>query len=419
MRIKSIISSSIGNVLEWYDFGLFAIYSPLFSRLFFPSEDPHIALIETLSIFAIGFLCRPIGALLFGYLGDKQGRAKTLRLSILMISIPTLLIGCLPTYAGIGLGAPVLLMLVRIWQGISLGGEYSGNLIYLAETAPRQHRATVTALAGTGANLGILLASMIGGITSFTLSDATLNEWGWRLPYLISGIFCLIIYATRLQLEETPVFEYFKNKKLLAKNPILTMFKMNLPHVLRTLGLVCMGSTFYYFCFIYVPIFLGNAMHFPLFKTTGLMALFIGSMLILVPLAGMLCDRIGRRRMLLFNSIFVALAVIPGFYILHANYLITALITLTLFTMASSLEQATTSVAVVENYPMPARYTGLSLGYNLGNGIFGGTVPIISEWLVYKTNFELAPAFYIMFCAIVTALVAFFFVKETRGINLV
>jgi MFS transporter, MHS family, proline/betaine transporter len=199
----------------------------------------------------------------------------------------------------------------------------------------------------------------------------------------------------------------------------MTMFKYNMPFVLRTFGMVCMGSTFYYFCFIYIPVYLGGSLKFSLVKITSLMSILIGSMLILVPLAGMICDRIGRRRMLLFNAIFILLVTIPGFSILHGEYVGMAIVTLVLFTLASSLEQATTSVAVVGNYPLPARYTGLSLGYNLGNGIFGGTVPIISQWLVYKTNFEMAPAFYITFCAFITCLVIFFFVKETRGTSLV
>jgi MHS family proline/betaine transporter-like MFS transporter len=417
-NFKSIISSSIGNILEWYDFGLFAIYSPLFSHLFFPAKDPHIALLEALGIFAIGFLCRPIGALLFGYLGDTQGRVKTLRLSILMISIPTLLIGCIPTYSSIGITAPILLLIIRIWQGISLGGEYSGNLIYLAETAPANSRAFITAFAGTGANVGILLATIIGGITTFSFSETTFQAWGWRLPYIISGIFCLIIYATRLQFQETHIFNYFKDKKLITHNPINVMIKTNLPHVLRTLGLVCSGSVFYYFCFIYLPIFLDNALKFTLLKTTTLMSIFISSMIFLVPLSGLLCDKIGRRKLLLFNAAAIGLIVIPCLSLLLKGYAIAALIALTLFTLISSLEQATTSVSVVENYPMPARYTGLSFGYNLGNGIFGGTIPFISQWLIFHTHSQLAPGIYIMLCSAITFFVALFCVKETKGKSL-
>ncbi len=418
MRIKSIISSSIGNILEWYDFGLFAIYSSLFSQLFFPAVNPHLALIATLSVFAIGFFCRPIGALLFGYMGDRQGRVKTLRLSILMISLPTLLVGFIPTYAMIGIGAPILLTLIRIWQGISLGGEYSGNLIYLAETAPISYRATIASLASTGANLGILLASLVSMLSSSFLTDPAFKEWGWRIPYLLSGALCLFVYYLRLQMQETVVFEYLKTKKLLEKNPIVAAFKNNMPQILRTVGLVCMGSTFYYFCFLYLPTFLTQDLQFSSVKITRLMMVFIGAMIVLVPLAGMLCDRIGRRKMLLFNAFFIAVVTIPGFYFL-GQHMGSVLLILIIFTIASSLEQGTTAVTVVENFPPSARYTGLSLGYNLGNALFGGTAPLVCAWLTYKTHFSLAPAFYIVLCAMVTGLIVYFFVRETRGVALV
>jgi MHS family proline/betaine transporter-like MFS transporter len=416
---RSIISSSVGNLLEWYDFGLFAIFSPLFSRLFFPNDDPHVALIMTFSVLAIGFLCRPIGALIFGFMGDRKGRARTLRLSVLMISLPTLLIGFLPTYHSVGVWAPILLTLIRVWQGISLGGEYSGNLIYLTESAPKNLRATITSLAGTGANLGIMLASMVSAACSYYFSDALFESFGWRVPYILSGLLSLFIYLTRLNMQETKIFEYLKKENKLAKNPIAVVFKRNMPEVLRTIGLVCMGSTFYYLCFIYMPTFLIQNLKFSLAAASGLMTLCIGAMIILVPLSGFINDHINRRKMLLFNVAIIVLFTVPGFYLLlqHQFYLI--IFAVGAFTVMSSLEQATTSVAVVENFPTPARYTGLSLGYNIGNAIFGGTAPLVCEWLLTKTHYLYAPAIYIVICALITGLVIFFSVKDTRNCALV
>jgi MHS family proline/betaine transporter-like MFS transporter len=412
---RSIISSSVGNLLEWYDFGLFAIFSPLFSRLFFPNDDPHVALILTFSVLAIGFLCRPIGALIFGFMGDRKGRARTLRLSVLMISLPTLLIGFLPTYRSVGVWAPVLLTLIRVWQGISLGGEYSGNLIYLTESAPKKLRATITSLAGTGANLGIMLASMVSAACSYFFSDALFESFGWRVPYILSGLLSFFIYFTRLNMQETQVFEYLKKENKLAKNPIAVVFKRNMPEVLRTIGLVCMGSTFYYLCFIYMPTFLIQNLKFSLAGASGLITLCIGAMIILVPLSGFLSDHINRRKMLLFNVAIIVLFTVPGFYLLLQSQFYLIIVAVGAFTVMSSLEQATTSVAVVENFPTPARYTGLSLGYNIGNAIFGGTAPLVCEWLLTKTHYLYAPAIYIVACALITGLVVFFSVKDTRN----
>jgi MHS family proline/betaine transporter-like MFS transporter len=413
-QIRSVLSSSIGNIIEWYDFGLFAMYSSVFSQLFFPTKNPHAALIGTFMIFAIGFLCRPLGAIFFGILGDTKGRVTTLRLSILMISLPTLLIGCLPTFESVGIIAPILLMLIRAWQGISIGGEYSGNIIYLAETAPNAYRATITSLASVGANLGILLATVVGALTHFYFSDALFNSWGWRIPYLLSGIVSLIIYFVRMQMVESKVYERLKQEHKLARNPVKIVFKDNLPQLFRTIGLVCMGTTFYYFSFIFIPVFFFKN-QFSFVEISVGMSLILTPMLFLTPLAGRLCDAVGRRKMLLFNAFFVMLIVIPGFYFIQSHYLPAICLTLSIFVIASSLEQGTTSIAVVENFPPTARYTGLSLGYNLGNGILGGTVPLVSEYLVRETHFTLAPAIYIALCAAVTGIVVVFFVKETRG----
>ncbi len=416
--LSSILSASLGNILEWYDFGLFTIFSSLFSRLFFPNADPHVALIAMVGIFSVGFLCRPIGSLIFGYMGDRSGRARTLRLSILMITLPTLLIGCLPTYKQIGLLAPILLMVIRIWQGISIGGEYSGNIIYLAEISPKNYRATFTALASTGANIGVLLAALVGIFATGVFTEEALVNYGWRLPYLISGLICLLIYRFRLQIHESTVFEYLKRKKQLVTNPIKTALKTNYLQILRTFGLVCMGSTFYYFCFIYIPLFLTQKLHFSVHNVSVLIASCIGSMIILVPLAGLICDKFGRRKMFLFNSLWIAIAVVIGFHFLQTDNIPTVLFVLALFTLASSAEQGVTSITVVENFPLPARYTGLSLGYNLGNGLLGGTVPIICEWLSQHSALTLAPALYVAVCAVISGLVVYFFVPETRGKSL-
>lgn len=407
------MSSSFGNILEWYDFGLFAIFSPFFSELFFPQGDSHADLVKTFTVFAIGFVCRPIGSLFFGYLGDRRGRARTLRLSILMISLPTLLIAFLPTWSQVGLLAPILLTLVRIWQGISLGGEYSGNIIYLAESAPQSRRATFTSFAATGANLGILLAMIIGTICSSCMSDATLKSYGWRIPYLFSGILSVTIYLTRLNLDETKIFIWLKQKRKVVDNPISFAFHKNIPHMLRTLGLVCLGSTFYYFSFIWIPIFLRDQLHYSTKIISLLMSTLFILMLGLVPLAGWLCDKIGRRKLLLFNASAVALLALPALWFLQMGHFFLIMLVLFILTIISSLEQATTSIAVIENFPIPARYTGLSVSYNIGNGLLGGTVPLICAWLIEKFHYNLAPAIYISLCAFITVMVVWFFVPET------
>lgn len=410
--LAAILKSSLGNILEWYDFGLFTIFAPIFSRVFFPLKETNAALLATLSIFAIGFICRPVGAILFGYLGDTSGRARTLRLSILLIMIPTLLIGLIPSYDQIGIVAPIALVVIRMIQGLSIGGEYTGNIVYLAESAPKQNRGIVTAFASSGANIGILIATIVGIITSTIFTTSQLETWGWRLAYIASGIFCIFIYITRLQMPETKVFDKLKDKMLIADNPIKVVFQQNLFQLCRTLGLVCMGTTFYYFAFIYIPIYLQQSTRFSTFNISLLMSTMMLMMIVLIPLAGKLSDHFGRRKMLLLNAVLIMLGVIPGYYLLNMTQY-SVVVILFLFTLFSSLEQGTTSIALVENFPPPARYTGVSLGYNIGNGFLGGTVPMICEWLSTQYHYIIAPAFYITCCAMVTGLVVWFYVPET------
>ena len=411
-HIASVFSCSIGNILEWYDFGLFTIFSSLFSHLFFPTSNTHLALLATISIFSIGFFCRPLGALLFGYIGDKQGRAKTIRLSILMITLPTLIIAFLPSYQKIGIIAPILLILVRMWQGISIGGEYSGNMIYLAETAPPAYQATVTSFASIGANSGILLASLVGIMTHY-LNPHALQTWGWRVCYLISGLICLIIYCFRLQIQETAIFEQLKKEKKIINNPIKFVFKNHFLLLLRTLGLVCMGSTFYFFCFVYLPLFFIQHLSLPIFKVSLLMSTLMIIMIFIVPIAGLICDHVGRRKMLLFNATLITVSIVPGFYFLQWQPIILLTVILLLFTIASALEQGVTPITLIENFPAATRYTGISLGYNIGSGFLGGTIPFICEWLWIHLS-PLAPALYVGSCALITGIVAFFFIPKCK-----
>jgi MHS family proline/betaine transporter-like MFS transporter len=416
--IKAIATSSAGNILEWYDFGLFTIFATLFSELFFPKTDPHTAIVLTFGISAAGFLCRPLGALMFGYFGDKVGRASTLRLSVLLIAIPTLLIGLLPTYEQIGILAPVLLTFIRMWQGICIGGEFSGNFIYLAETAPTSYRATCSAFANVGANLGLLLAGLVGMSFTYFFSSDFLHLWGWRIPYFVSGVICLLLYQYRLRLPETNVFIYLKKHQQLKKNPIKTVFQLHMRPLLKTLGIVCMGTTFYYFCFAFLPIFLATQPNPAMHNTAKIMAFFVGLMFFLVPIGGLLCDLFGRKKLLLATSMIVAIFLIPGFYLFQFHSFWITFSVLLFFTFISSFEQGTTPVTLVENFPPETRYTGVSLGFSLGNGLLGGTVPFVCQWLTLSTNNILAPAIYVACWALVTVFVVYFFIPETRGINL-
>lgn len=429
--IRSVLVSSIGNLLEWYDFGLFATFAVLFSQLFFPKSAPHVALIEIFGVYALGFVCRPLGGLFFGYIGDRFGRVKTLRTSIVVMSLPTLLIAFLPTYDRIGLWAPLCLVSLRLIQGISLGGEFTGTIIYLAESAPAKHRALWASFAGTFANVGFLLANGVAAVLLHVMTHAHFNTYGWRIAFAIGGCFGFSVCYVRRILLESPAFlalhrhadvDSMPARDLLSTqtcprfaaelapanlgqtlNGCTVLYKM-----LLTLTLVMLGGVLYYMSFVY---FFNMLQEAGLSRSTAytLQACFLGLMLMLVPLGGMLCDRLGRRTSFLLLSAGVILFALPGFHLLQSPHLVMICLGLLGFVLLSSFEQGTTSATVVEQFPVYIRMRGLSFSYNLTQALFGGTAPMVAAYLAFVCHNAIAPAYYLIAVAAVTFLSSWFF----------
>lgn len=416
MRIKSILSSSIGNSLEWYDFGLFEIFAPTLSKLFFPDSDSNTRLILTFGLFAAGYFCRPIGGLVFGYFGDKHGRAISLRMTIIMIALPTLLIGFLPTYHSIGLFAPLALMIIRMWQGFCIGGECGGNVVYLAELAPHHRRATITTLVSIGSNVGYLLALLMGTLCMSLFTENDFMRWGWRIPYFASGLLCIVIYIMRTHFEETDVFTQLKNNCRTLSNPVISVLKNNLLNVVSVTGIFTMGIVFFYATIVYMPTFLTEKLGYPALEANKVMIIMTVIMTIIAPIAGVACDRIGRRQLLLLVAGLIIVAALPCYYMLsmHVTHQ-TVFIVLLLFTIIASLEQGASYVAAAENSPALVRYTSLSLSYNIGAVIFGGTTPLMCEWLINHFHSNMAPAVYVLGCTMVTIIFVVFYMQDKHG----
>jgi MHS family proline/betaine transporter-like MFS transporter len=413
MKKHQIIITSLGNALEWFDFGLFIFFAPIIGEKFFPTDNPKLATLAALSVFAAGFLCRPLGGILFGHAGDTQGRAKTLRYSVLMITISTLLIGLLPTNQSIGILSPLLFTILRLAQGISVGGEYSGVMIYLAETAPDKKRGFVTSFAAIGANIGFLSATLVLILLNSLFSKATIDEWAWRLPFILVGLPGFLILYYRFKLLETPAFSYLKTTHHIEKKPFLAALRYAPTNLLKIFGLTCMSSTLYYVFFGYMPTYLNRYLGIANHTALLFQSICLVMMLFLVPVAGLCGDFAGRKRVLMLTALGTVVLSIPCFYLLQNQSHLAVLFSLFIATLLSSSDQGNSLSAVVENCPANVRYSGIAFSYNLGMAIFGGTAPLIVAVLTQKVSI-LAPAFYLMLMAAITFLAASTLLKKAN-----
>jgi MFS transporter, MHS family, proline/betaine transporter len=389
MDKRALIMVGSGNILEWFDFALFIYLAPLIGKYFFPAHSLAYSTTLTYGVFAAGFICRPVGGILFGHLGDHIGRSKTLMLTILVISISTILLGLLPGYTQIGWLAAVLFVGLRCIHGLSVGGEYTGAVIYLGESAPAQKKGLVTSFAMVGANLGFFLATLVTLLLS-RFSSPFLTHWGWRLAFIFSGGLGGIILYNRFRLQESNAFLYLKNHKKIIAKPFFAVLRYAPKILLQILGLTCMGAPFYYMFFGYMPNYLAQHTGVPLFKSLGIQSILLLLMLILLPIAGICGDRFGRKKVLLFTALGMVLLVLPCLNLMQQSSTVFIFAGLGLATLLSSLEQGNNLVTFVENCPSNIRYTSISFGYNTGNAVFGGTAPLIFSLLTKQFSLTVA-----------------------------
>ncbi|RUR18546.1 MFS transporter [Legionella sp. km535] len=416
MKNKEILISSIGNTIEWFDFGLFIFMAPIIGAKFFPQHSSTLSTINALIVFAAGFLCRPLGGIFFGYFGDTRGRASTLRISIILITLSTLLIGLIPSYETAGIIAPIAFIILRLIQGLSIGGEYSGVMIYLAESAPHKKRGFITSFAATGANLGFLLATVSLMVLNFMCTAEEIKSWAWRLPFILIGLPGSLIIYYRFKLSETRVYSLLQKNHHLESRPFLSAIQFAPYQLLKIFGLTCMSATFYYVFFGYMPTYLEHYIGFQLNDALTIQSCLLIAMLILVPLAGIGGDHLSRKKMVMITNMSVIILVLPCFYLLQTNSLLLTLLALSTATIISSMDQGNTLTAVVENCPENVRYSGIAFSYNLGMALFGGTTPLVITLLIEHTSL-IAPAYYLILMATISLITATTLVKNNQSLG--
>lgn len=395
---KVVAAGMVGNVLEWYDFAIYGYFAAAIGRHFFPHEDPVAQLLAAFGVFAVGYLMRPIGGALIGHIGDRFGRRAALTFSVAAMAIPTFLIGLLPGYAALGLLAPIALTLLRMVQGLSVGGEYTSSMVFLIEHAPEGRRGVMGALASCGACAGILLGSAVGAGFAAMMPEATLNAWGWRIPFLVGLLVGIAGYFLRRHMTDVPV----------ARSPRPPLAETLHDHwrvVLSFAGLSAFNAVSFYVTFVYLVSWLQMADGIPPARALEINTVSMVVLLLLTLATGFWTDRIGRKPVLLLATTLGFVGALPLFWVMHHPSPALAQLGQLGLVLIIGLFVGTQPAAMVEAAPPQVRCTAVALGYNISLGIIGGLTPLVATWLVQRTGDELAPAFLIMAAAAITFLV--------------
>jgi MHS family proline/betaine transporter-like MFS transporter len=403
MKTRTIIAAcSIGNFLEWYDFALYGYLTSVLTRLFFPMNEASSALFNTALIFAIGFIMRPLGSIIFGLIGDREGRKIGLILSILFMVIPTILIGLLPTYAQIGITAVIFLAVLRIFQGIPIGGEIGGIMCYLTEIGPAHQRGFFGSWAFFGSQVGFVISSLEIYGFEIWMSPAAFEAWGWRLSFIIGGLLGVFGWQLRRRLHETHAFLYVNNHHHILKSPVMTTFKEYKRQLFQTFCLSSISAGGFYVIYFFSAIFLTEILHISITQTLLLNAAMLSVSCICLPLFGKLGDHFGLKRLLIISSFGVVLLPYFMFYFAILGNLLLALLFQLVLTLFLTLNYAIIPAFLSKLFPTAVRYTGVGIGYNLSNAILGGPAPLLSLYLIKLTGSNIAPAFYFILLGLVS-----------------
>ena len=406
---KVIFSGMIGNGLEWYDYALYAYMVTTISKLFFPAGDDALNLLATLGIFAVGFIARPFGGVLFGIIGDKFGRRTALVASIFLMAFPTGCIGLLPTYEQIGILAPLLLIVLRMLQGLSLGGAFSGTVIFLVEHAPPNKRGLISSVSLVSLVIGVLLGSLVVMLMQVSLSDAQFESWGWRVPFLLGVPFGFVGLYIRNHVEESPVYEEAKQNDALSKTPVREVLAHEWKHVLQTIGIYISVVMPFYLVTAYFITFTENMLGRSRTESLLLNVMVMLILLVLSPLSAALSDRIGRRKLLMYAAAAFLLLSYPLFSLLLMKDLNSIILGHIFFAVLVSVYTAPVMAVLVEIFPTRVRYTGMALSYNVSAAVFGGTAPLVAQWLINQTGDVHSIAYYVMVCAVISLIALFFY----------
>jgi len=411
---KVLAASFIGNFVEWFDYASYGYFATVIAVVFFPEIEPSAALLATFAVFAISFVIRPIGGIIWGSIGDRIGRKTALSWSILIMSGATTLIALLPGYAQIGFAAPVLLLVLRMVQGFSASGEYAGAASFLAEYAPPEKRGFYTSMVPASTAAGLLAGSLMSALLFLVLDTAQLQSWGWRLPLLLAFPMGLVGLYIRLKLEDTPKFRELEANHHAESTPIRELFTTYRKPVIRAFGVTCLNAVGFYLILSYMPTYLITEMGMDESASFLANSIALFAYIFLIFLMGTLSDRFGRKKALITASVLFMVLTVPLFGMLDGATFATIVLIQVVFGALLTVNDGTLPCFLTEIFPTRVRYSGFAFSFNTANALFGGTAPFIATWLISATGNKEAPAWFLVAAAAV-ALVSMLYSRETAG----
>lgn len=400
-RRRVIVAGVVGNVLEWYDFALYGVMAPFIASHFFPDTDALAALISSYAVFALGFLARPLGGIVFGQIGDRLGRREMLTLSVAFMALPTALMGLLPTYQSVGLLAPVLLTALRLVQGLSTGGEFSGSIVFLVEQAPENQRGLYGSVANFGAMIGGLLGAGVGWLLVECLPADAMAQWGWRLAFLSGLLVGVAGLWVRFGVPDSPAFNRLVATHTVEPQPLRAALRQEGRHMALAAGLNWVASVGYYLVFVWFISYANDILGLPYQTALGIGTLGLVAGLLATLGMGHVSDRIGRKRLLFIGALLTMALAIPLLMLASTGTLLAITLAQVGLALLAAIFLGALPAVFVALHPPAMRCTALSLGYNVALALFGGTAPLVATVLVKVTGWHAAPGLYFAATALV------------------
>jgi MFS transporter, MHS family, proline/betaine transporter len=395
---KTVLAGLAGNVLEWYDFGVYGFFAVAIGSQFFPAHDPAVSLIASFGVFAIGFLARPLGGLVFGHVGDRMGRRTAVISSVVSMAVPTCLMAALPTYEQIGLAAPLLLIVLRLAQGLAVGGEYTTSLVLLVEQALPSRRGRVGSYAPFGAFGGLLLGSAVGWAITASITPEQSAVWGWRIAFVAGLAIGIIVFLIRRRLPREPVITAPKTETA----PLIDAFRTQKLAMLQVIGFNLSTAVGFYLCFVFTTTWLHQVAAVPVPIALLLDSIALGIMMVMTPFIGALSDRFGRKLILFVGGAGLILLSVPLLGWIGHGSVFSILTGQFGFAIFVGCFAGAGPAFMVEAFPKHVRCSGLSVGYNLAMSIFGGTLPMLAVYLIAETGNVLSPAWYLAAVSVIS-----------------